>query len=161
MSLAAGGNSPKRLEFLLRHGGDPNLLGPQNEPLLSMAVLHQRDRHIDILLQHGADINGHNAISKSTAADTAVAMARFDLAIRLLEQGLNYNLAGLVRSIEVRAISPDSPQQKWRKQLISMLEERGYQVQLPKWQWGLQGAGRGFGWCCSCGGKEGWTTTRN
>src|SRR5713226_8310253 len=65
MSLAAGGNDPQILEMLLKHGGNPNLRGPNDDPLLHIAILGQRWENMRLLLKHGADINGYSTRYKS------------------------------------------------------------------------------------------------
>lgn len=128
MSLAASGNRPEALEVLLQHGGDPNLMGHADDPMLNLAALHHRRENINLLLAYGADINGHRPISGSTAADIAVGQGLFDLAVELLERGLDYNLKDLAKGIQYSHVPADSPQQKWRKRLIEMLEAKGYKV---------------------------------
>ncbi len=58
MSWAAK-SSKKPLLLLLRYKGDPDLLGPRDIPLLYQAALSFRRDVIEVLLDHGADINNH------------------------------------------------------------------------------------------------------
>jgi ankyrin repeat protein len=132
MSLAAAGNRPKVLELLLRHGGDPNLTGPQGRHLIMLALLAQQPKNMQLLLDHGADVNAHDPIDGRTAAVVAVGQGRFDLAVMLLEKGLDYNLPRLARAVETRLIPKDSPQQKWRAKLVDMLRKHGHAVRLPE-----------------------------
>ena len=129
MALAAGGDRPRILELLLKHKGDPNLIGPGGEPLLHIAAGEFRRANIDLLLRYGGDINIHTKIGNTTAAHVAARLGRFDLAAYLLEKGLSYNLQGLARAVEARHVPPDSEAQRWKNKVIEMLKERG--VKFP------------------------------
>jgi ankyrin repeat protein len=124
MALAAGGDSPQILELLLKYKGDPNLIGPENDPLLFVAVGESRRRNIDLLLQHGADINIHRN-NGDTAAVFAASLGDFDLVAHFLEQGLNYDLQRLARTVEIIRVPPNSEAQRWKDKVIAMLKERG------------------------------------
>lgn len=125
MSIAVELGVPAMLEQLLKKGGDPNLRGPDNAPLLSIAALKQRKDQIDVLLKHGADVNGYNKRDDGTAATAAVTVGRFDLAVYLVERGLNFELQKLGAAAEIRMVPKTSEQQRWKEQLISTLKERG------------------------------------
>lgn len=127
MYYAAGGDSPELLELLLKHKGDPNLLGAFNEPLLHAAVGEQRKENIELLLKYGADINILR--DGRTAADHAVALGQFDLVALFLEKGLSYDLQGLAKGVESRHVPPNSDAQRWKDKVIALLKERG--VKFP------------------------------
>lgn len=137
MALAAGGNRPDFLELLLKHKGNPNLIGPGDHTLLQIAArglgdenenpshTHGRE-NINLLLKYGADINGHTVWG--TAAHSALTYGRYDIVAFYLEKGLNYNLQGLAKSVEARIVG--SPEQnRWKEKVIQMLKERG--VKFP------------------------------
>jgi hypothetical protein len=52
-------------------------------------------------------------------------MGRFDLAVYLVERGLSFELQKLGAVAELRVVPKASEQQRWKKRLIEMLEERG------------------------------------
>src|SRR4051812_36359724 len=91
MSLAAGGNNPALLELLLKNRGDPNIIGPDNKPVLHIAALQGRWDNIRLLIKYGGNVNIHTRDDR-TAANVAAAMGHFDQVAYLLEQGLDYNL---------------------------------------------------------------------
>jgi ankyrin repeat protein len=124
MYLAAGGNSPELLELLLKYKGNPNLIGPRDEPILHIAVEQDRRKNIELLLKYGGDVNIVNGFG-STAAQDAVALGRFDLVAYFLERGLTYNLQGLAKTVEGRPVPPNSDAQRWKDKVIVMLKERG------------------------------------
>lgn len=124
MALAAGGDSPELLELLLRYKGDPNMLGPGDQPLLHAAVEQSRDKNIDLLLKYGADINIVNGRGRAAPQD-AVALGRYDLVAYFLEKGFNRNLQGLAKTVEARVVRPNSDAQRWKDKVIEMLKQRG------------------------------------
>jgi ankyrin repeat protein len=128
MSLAAGGNDPALLELLLKHRGDPNIIGPRNRPVLHIAALGDRRENMQVLLKYGADINIHTQ-DRRTAGDVAAAMGNFDQVAYLLEQGLSYDLKGLAQSVEIRQVPRASEQYQWKLKVIEMLKSRG--VKFP------------------------------
>lgn len=128
MSLAAGGNDLELLELLLKHGGDPNLRGPDDRPLLHIAVFQYRWDNLRLLLKYGADINIHTS-DGSTAADVTVSLAHFDQAAFLLEKGFNYDLQEFAKGVEIVQVPRNSEQYQWKQKVIEMLKERG--VKFP------------------------------
>ncbi|MEO0249954.1 MAG: ankyrin repeat domain-containing protein [candidate division WOR-3 bacterium] len=128
MYFASGGNNPKLLELLLKYGGDPNLRGENTETMLQVAASECRRENIDILLQHGADINGHDGLRRS-AAHSALTRACFDITVYLLERGLTYELRHLAKSVEGTIIRDNSDQKRWQDRAIEILKERG--VKFP------------------------------
>jgi uncharacterized protein len=123
MYIAAGGSrTTKILALLLKYKGDPNLLGPKDEPLLFTAVQQQRDDTIKLLVQSGADVNWtdrHN----DTAANQAVVYARFDLIVYFLDHGLSSQLQELASEVEVHPATDDRKRDK--DKVIEMLKSRG------------------------------------
>ncbi len=130
MGYGVEGKLTDLLELLLNHGGDPNLIGAMGMPLLQRAVMAQNKEHIDILLKHGADINGTDLGHVDTAANVAISVGRFDLAVYLVEHGLkpSNNLALAIRS---RILSPESNQQVWRDKLIDILKQHDIDINAP------------------------------
>lgn len=128
MYFAAGGDRPDILELLLKNKGNPNLFGPSGKTLMMIAVGQFRDKNIELLLKYGADIS-INDNHKNTVANYAAALGRFDLVAHFLDLGLNYNLQGLGRTVEIRQVSQDSEQQRWKDKVIDMLKARG--VKFP------------------------------
>jgi len=123
MFLAAGGNRPELLELLLKHRGNPNLLGPNDETMLQVAIGQLREQNIELLLKYGADINARTRWS--TAAQSAVAVGRFDWAAKFLELGLNTDLERLARAAQISQVPAASPQQRWKEKVLEMLKARG------------------------------------
>ena len=104
--IAAGARSTEILALVLDHGGNPNLLVDEEygyTPLMR-AISQFRDDNIDYLLEHGADINQHNKRNGS-AAELAISIGRYDLALKLLHQGYDLNLIDLAESAEIRQVS--------------------------------------------------------
>jgi len=128
MSIAAGGDHLGVLELLLENKGNPNLLGPGDDPILSIAVFERRRKNVEILLKYGADINAPNH-NRENIASQAAALGDYELIAYLLEQGLTYNLQNLAATVEVTRVPPNSDAQRWKDKVIEMLTERG--VKFP------------------------------
>ncbi|MBL8474807.1 MAG: ankyrin repeat domain-containing protein [Methyloversatilis sp.] len=124
MSLAAGGDRADILELLLQYRGDPNLLGPGGDTMLMIAVSQLRDKNLDLLLKYGANLNQTDR-HHETVANKAAGYGRYDLVAKFLDIGLDYNLQGLARTVEVRVVPPGSEQQSWKEKVIEMLKARG------------------------------------
>lgn len=84
------------LRLVLEHGGDPNIKNSSGDTPLHMVVKKSRGdarERIELLLEHGADING---LSRSTG-ETPVMLAtgwggQYDLALFLLEKGASHDV---------------------------------------------------------------------
>lgn len=124
MYLASGGDRPDILELLLKYKGDPNLIGPNGESMLSVALAQFRKENLDILIKYGADINRADK-NGYTAANDAAAYGRFDWVAMFLDLGLNQNIQRLARSVDMRLVPPDSDQQRWKNKVVEMLKARG------------------------------------
>jgi ankyrin repeat protein len=122
LSLAVEMGEPAVLDLLLKHGGDPNLRGPDGDSLLHLAALRQRKDQLEVLLKHGADVNSYNAQFRSTAGNVAAAMGRFDIVLYLLESGLNYELRELAKSVELAKVPPNSEQYRLKKKVLDVLK---------------------------------------
>lgn len=129
VNYAAGGDDSQFLEILLEYGGDPNSIkGDRGDSSLQVAIYQNRVENVKLLMKYGADINLPGSL-RSTAAETAVKLNRFDLAVYLLEQGYNHDLQRLARLTEISLVDPDSEAQKWKLKLLEMLKQRG--VKFP------------------------------
>lgn len=124
MSLAAGGDRPDILKLLLQYKGDPNLLGPRGETMMMIAVSQLRDKNLDLLLMHGANINQTDR-HRETVANKATGYGRYDLVAKFLDADLNENLQELAKDVEITKVPPESAQQQWKEKVIEMLKARG------------------------------------
>lgn len=124
--IAAGAAPPGVLALVLKHGGNPNMVDESlaDTPLMH-AVSEFRFDNADLLLAYGVDINGHNNIQKDFPADSAatvaIAMGRYDYALKLLERGYSYNLDDLAKTAEIRQVS--SNMEPARQAVIRLIEE--------------------------------------
>ncbi len=130
VNYAAGGNDSQFLEILLEYGGDPNSIkSDRGDSSLQVAVAQNRPENVKMLIKYGADIHQSGGLGDSTAAETAVKLNRFDLAVYMLEEGYNHDLQRLARLTEISLVDPDSEAQKWKLKLLEMLKQRG--VKFP------------------------------
>lgn len=124
MSLAAGGDRLDILELLLQYKGDSNLLGPRGETMMMIAVSQLRDKNLNLLLKHGANIN-QTDLHHETVANKAAGYGRYDLVAKFLDAGLKQDLQDLAKDVEITKVPPDSEQQRWKEKVIEMLKARG------------------------------------
>ncbi|CBL46592.1 Hypothetical protein HDN1F_30090 [gamma proteobacterium HdN1] len=125
----SGADDPEILELLLTHGGNPNVWAEDKNALM-FAVRQSRWENFDLLLKHGADINGASYVH-STAAIYAAHMDAFDKVVMMLERGYNYRLIDLARSLSLTPVAPDTENYRWREKALRMLEARGVPFPLP------------------------------
>ncbi|HYP07617.1 MAG TPA: ankyrin repeat domain-containing protein [Bryobacteraceae bacterium] len=86
---------PATVTLLLSRGAEPNapFVGPHSETPLHWAASSNDVAVLDVLLDHGADIEAPGAvIGGGTAIADAVAFATWDAARRLVERGASTNL---------------------------------------------------------------------
>ncbi|EQA38853.1 ankyrin repeat protein [Leptospira inadai serovar Lyme str. 10] len=131
MTFAAGDPDSRFLKLAIQYGGDLNsekrgkkAVAGTGLPLIRAAFEGLFD-NIKLLVESGADINIH------TETDSAPEMAigvrgRFDIAIWFLEHGYTYNLLGLAKTAEGRAVTRNQP---YKEKFIDMLTEKG--IQFP------------------------------
>ena len=122
MYFAAGGNRKDLLELVLKYGGNPSLIGPDNESMLMVAIMQRREEYFDILLAHGADINWRNKHGDS-APWTTLTPGRFDWTLYFLEKGFNNDLQDLAASVETRPAS--DRMLPWKVKVIDFLKAKG------------------------------------
>jgi len=130
MYLVAGGDKPDLLEFLLQHGGNPNVSSDGGETALMIAAEEGRDENIKILLKYGADINGHDSIGG--APELALVQDRFDLVMFFLDHGFSDDLNKLAKYVEGSMVY-GGPQCDWKKKDLERLRDMG--VILPTSGW--------------------------
>jgi len=135
VNFAAGADDPEFLKILLEHGGgDLDLANVDGYSPLQVAVQQDRLENVKRLIQYGADIHRSGGVGRSsTAAETAVKLNRFDIAVYMLEQGYNHDLQRLARLSE-GPLNPDSDQNQWKLKLQEMLKQRGvkFPAYVPK-----------------------------
>jgi ankyrin repeat protein len=144
VSLTAGGDRLDLLQLFLSHGGDPNIRKNDVTTALQEAVNQQRSENIRVLLKHGANANARNGETPmgDTVCLDATAIARFDLLVLLLENGLTEDLERCARYVRNTAIASDSPQQAWRDKALELIRTRGVKVAPPTSGMGPRGMPR-------------------
>lgn len=127
MWLAAAGDDPKWLPLFFQYGGDPNIRAGYRTALM-IAIENNRDKSVQLLLQHGADINEHDE-GGSSAATQAAGLSKFDIVAMLLEHGYSYDLQGLALEVSGNLVSPNLAAKK--QHVLDMLKDRGVKFPLP------------------------------
>ncbi|MES1983233.1 MAG: ankyrin repeat domain-containing protein [Pseudomonadota bacterium] len=135
MYAAAGGDKPEILKLLLKHHGNPNLIAPDivtGEARISFTAARQgRMENIQILLQHGLDINWQDKY-EGTAANRALVLIRFDIIAYCLEHGLTAGLDKLATEISHMPMPDNTKMQPWKEKVIAILKERGADFEYKK-----------------------------
>lgn len=127
MWAAAGSDDLHFLPMMLAHGGDPNIWAGADSALM-IAMEQNRKQNFQSLLEHGADINAHDA-GGNTVATYAAALAKFDILEMLLKRGYDFDLQGLAIGVSRRVVSPDVAAEK--QHVLDMLKARGVKFPLP------------------------------
>lgn len=128
--LAAGGNDSEMLRLILAHGGAPNIVSGWKTALM-VALEQRREAQFQMLLEAGADINQESDHIGSTVATYAAARGYFDKVALLLERGYSHDLMDLAGTIDVVVVAKGGEHDRWKQQVIKMLEERGIKYPLP------------------------------
>ena len=129
MWLSAGSNDPHFLPLMLAHGGDPNIRVGFRTALM-IAIEHGRMQNVEMLLDHGADVNEHDEVG-NTAATYAAGLTKFNIVIMLIKHGYNYDLKRLAFGVNGNVVPKDSDLFIQKKQVLEMLKERGVKFPLP------------------------------
>ncbi|NOT99987.1 MAG: hypothetical protein HOO95_00205 [Gallionella sp.] len=135
MYFAVHNQKPRLLKLLLKHGGNPSLIGwgdgGPDWPLLFEASLNGDEEIVTILVNAGADLNWLSKYGRSSANALTIP-ARFDLIVYMLNHGLVANLDGLAEECQGRPLQPNSDMQVWKDKVLVMLKERGAKFTLDK-----------------------------
>jgi ankyrin repeat protein len=120
-----------RLELLLKHGLNPNSRwgwrkesGYEGSSLLMESVMSKRC--VELLVEHGADVNFKTEIGGVTALVDAITVGQLDVASYLLERGATANLDRAANNLQNRFLS-DEPK---RIALLKVLKAKGAKI-LP------------------------------
>jgi len=134
VSWAAMASNPYYLKLALKHGGNPNLENPKNKrtPLFESVMYLDSIKHLEILLDAGADIN-HQDKCGETVLHVAAGQDHYNLIYYLIEKGADPTIKDiwgytLVYSIEGQLIDPNSEQAKYRLKVVEQLLKRGMKV---------------------------------
>lgn len=125
--MAAGRHDTLMLELLLHYHGDPNTVGDDGSSALEIAVQEHFGQNVDLLTQHGADIN-HVDEHGESAATWAAITGRLDLVAHLLELGYSHDLQSLAWTVDGDSVNAE--QQPWKARVAHMLQERGVKYPL-------------------------------
>jgi hypothetical protein len=128
ITIVAAGGSPELLRLLLRYNGDPNSSNEIGETALMLAAMNGRMDNIKVLLNNGADINGHMSAFLSAPVE-AIAVGKYDVAIYFVEHGYNYRLDMLGEAAEMRRVGRKFKACDDRLKLFDMLKAKG--VEFP------------------------------
>ncbi len=124
--IAAGSRDPRWLPMMLAHGGYPNITGPGGfRSALSLAIEQNRMQNVQLLLDHGANVNEHDSGGNSAATDAA-ALAKFDAVEMLLKHGYDYNLQDLTNAVYVEHIPPNDPKHAAWLRVLQILAAKGF-----------------------------------
>lgn len=134
LELAAKIEDSRYLEALLNHGADPNLtpIDSTRTPVFT-AVLHDRSKNIELLLEYGADIN-HQDRSGQTPVAYAVGGKAFGMAVVLLDHGADpsienrwgNNVADTLSMFGDRGVEKGTENYADYEAFVSEMRDRGF-----------------------------------
>lgn len=135
MELAVTDPDPAYLKALLEHGADPNTIynTEWNIPVIYRAIMTRRIKNVEVLLEHGADINYQDK-SLETPLMQAVKARQFEIALFLLSAGadptIEDNLGGspvdIVKQFGARGVIKGSNDDAAYDQFVDELRKRGF-----------------------------------
>jgi ankyrin repeat protein len=135
MHLVANCKDPRFLEAALKYGGDPNLIDRRTgETPVFPAALGGFQRHIDLLLSAGANLNAQKATTGETPSMVAIgARADYHLVYRFFDAGADPTIktrSGITLAdiIKVRSINSSNNSDPWRKKVIDYMRSKGMNV---------------------------------
>jgi uncharacterized protein len=124
MYFAVLQDSTDMLALFLEHGGDPNLLCAGG-PALVLSVRARQIAMLEMLVQHGADVNLAGRPGASTAAEHAAALGFFEGTAWLLEHGYTNDLDRLGRYVDNSHVQPGTESDRWKLRVCALLRDRG------------------------------------
>ena len=91
ISLVAGSPEVRWLALLLAHGGNPNALTKDDEPLIFQAIGQKRLEPVALLVEHGADVNARG-VGDATPVFRAANLNQFGMVRYLLQRGADWRV---------------------------------------------------------------------
>ena len=137
MRWAIRHKNPEFLMLALKYGGNPNLkTGHFQQTLLFEAVAPENKNKIDMLISSGADINATD-MHGTTPAMTAAGLGQYDVVLKLLIAGADYNhkntrgktLSDIIRK-RSKTMDPKSELTTWMHKVVKWLKEKGVAVDI-------------------------------
>ncbi|MFT4173199.1 MAG: ankyrin repeat domain-containing protein [Rhodocyclaceae bacterium] len=124
--MASSAGNIEFLKLALRYGAELNSpKGVERPDLpLSVAAYYGLFDHVKLLIENGADINGHDSLSGAPEY-AIVSGGRFDIAMWLVENGYTWNLQRLASIAEIRQVPLKSSLQRSKDALIDVLRQGG------------------------------------
>jgi len=92
--------NPPVLKWLLDYGADPNAISPHNSTALAFAANHATPAEVDLLIAHGARLEGSNALHGAVSREHTLDEERFEMMQHLLDLGIDVN------AIKTRHVRP-------------------------------------------------------
>ena len=121
------------LQIALEHGGNPNLVDPETgDTPIYEAMKNLREKNIDLLIKHGANLNFQDRTGCTPPMDAA-SVKRYDLVFKMLKAGANPTIKNnwdktIVWYIEQLPMDPEHELYRWRNKVVELLREQGMDV---------------------------------
>lgn len=129
IELAAIAANRRYLELLLAHGANPNApTGGASRTVIYSAIFNLRLENIQLLVEHGADLNhqdGNGQTPSATATDTKA----FELVFWMLEHGADPTIAnnwGYTLATKIAEGAERHGDDPWYQKVAEWLRERGH-----------------------------------
>lgn len=128
--IAAGADDPKWLALVLARGGNPSIWGSGPRSALMVAEQYSRVQNMQLLLDHGADVNAHDAGGNSIAVFLA-GDENYDMLVEVLEHGYSYDLTSIARMLCNTKTAAGTEKARKKALVLGMLKMRGVKFPLP------------------------------
>ena len=125
--FAAGDADQRYLAMLLDHGGDPNTRNSNGEPLTHVAFLRDQWKNVQLLIEHGANVNEglYNDDGNDAVIDWYSRLGNFDKVYWLLQNG-----ADPTKKIQAQKGS----EQKYRMAVVDEIYWLPVKPHMIEWQ---------------------------
>jgi ankyrin repeat protein len=129
MHFAAGIDDPFFLSTAISHGGDVNLVNPEDgETPIFRAVRPDGKKNVVTLIRKGADLNVRRSITGQTPLLAAAHLNQYDAAYQLLEAGADFTIKSAWNTwimdnivLDRRTMDPEGPLSIWREKCAAFV----------------------------------------
>lgn len=121
-------NNPEVIRFLLAHEVDVDYPDSYGMTPLTLALLNRCNYAVDVLLEHGANVNPNIKWNDMTLLEISLAMKDHKSALLLLNHGVDINVKGNGALAQAIRLTNDSNTSSEWKKVVEFLIDRGADI---------------------------------